>query len=1385
MTTTYLTASIGGTIYPVRNGSYQLSDKVDARSTLSVVIYDATGSYTFQFGQPIVITDYLEGVRFTGFIQKSSDTKIPAQPAIWHTLDCMDNHFLADKRTSNRIYNNQYTGVIAASMANDVLASEGVTTNYAIRDDNTQTEFGQGTLSGTVATGNLGGDLELALAGSDVTIVESTTSNFGTGSLNNVTSANNTLVPTSTPAIKMVATQSVPQNNNSYTYVKIWQPASSFQILSGRYFAYDIWIDGTSPQCKFGVDIIFTDGTNVRDNSLYNDAQNIPPHPSNDLAGLAKDQWYHREFYLDNFAGKYLAYVAIACEGDTSGTYIAYFKNIKYENNDHSLNQWFFSTSLGVNPAQQMQMNGYSNTQVTVVNTYDSYLSGVPNRISGSYSINAAKILKGSFITWKATVPDNTSFSLLYSIDGGSSWCPCTKNASLPNLPPGMSIAGKSIEFKEEFFQLPGANPEQPIILNSVECVIYSSYSASKADVLFATTSGWGGTKSHTTDNSYTLNLTGSTRNWDDGSDASQGLYGGSGVGYYAQVCDQRAMSVRVDNTYAATSRLDFAGTWSAGIIEVDVYVETNVKLGVSYLTTNWSNYDANYAYAVEVSPTAIALQKGSNSSQSQNGTRTQLASTAITLTSGNWYHLKVVFGSGSHTIYLNDEQEISVSDSTYTSAGYIGLRASNGTGSTHTSQFDNFGVMSALSGTWISANTSIAGAGTYGTSVVWWDDDVSNNLSAVLVEASLDNGSNYSTVTNGSAIPALAYGQSLSGVSVKFRVTLTTSTASAMPGIRYFNVYVIGHFSSSGTRIAPVLSLSNALVAGSTAVNWTVNTPTNTSVTVATSLDGSSWSTVSNGGAIAGIASQAAALLDTFSNNTSAYYTSTCESGGSNATWTWNTTNSRLISSGGTNALLLVNSPTNINDVVAHIDLSVADAFGIAINYADPLDFFYVEIHDNAAGSDPGMAYMYNLSYTLYPLDSSPIDFPRGTYHRFQFSCLAGVYTLCMDGVQLISFDQNPYGLPSAGQVGLWNGGGSAYCYQLYVQPQGQSLSGVNAYTKVTLSSSNPTVTPQLTDLVLCALNPNIGLGSLVPTVAYQYTYLSANFDDLAKKSGTYYWLIDQNLNFIFSDRVATPAPWILQSSDPQLLLAGPLTVEYSGYLYRNRHTVTGVNATGLFSETKIGDGTSTSWALGNNVESAPTIKFNGILQTVGQKGIDTGKDFYYEIGNNTIYQDSSGTVLQQTDILGISYTGQYTTSVSVDNTGIAGTVTQSQFKSTSGGTGIVEVVEDVSSQNLDIATATNYCTSMLTRYGTAGRTLTFITIRTNPSLSIGQYLPMFIAGHSINNASMLITGIDTTQNIVSDGSGNMTQQYVQSVTATENANLPNLWKLIASTIN
>src|SRR5258708_40198626 len=67
-------------------------------------------------------------------------------------------------------------------MMSDVLTDEGVIANYAIRESSSSSDWATYTLAGATGANNLpGGDLELASAGTTLTISESTTANFAAG----------------------------------------------------------------------------------------------------------------------------------------------------------------------------------------------------------------------------------------------------------------------------------------------------------------------------------------------------------------------------------------------------------------------------------------------------------------------------------------------------------------------------------------------------------------------------------------------------------------------------------------------------------------------------------------------------------------------------------------------------------------------------------------------------------------------------------------------------------------------------------------------------------------------------------------------------------------------------------------------------------------------------------------------------------------------------------------------------------------------------------------------------------------------------------------------------------------------------------------------------
>jgi len=1735
------TVTIAGTPYDIKEGSFEFNPHIEQRSKLTFTVLDPNNAFNFVKGQQIAMIDSASTIQFTGTVHTSIKYKVGTSNERFHDIDCNDLHQVADERTTNTIYNGQYAGVIVADMTNNELSGDGITANYAIRTDNTQAQFGQGVLAGTMATPNLGGDLELGLAGSQINIIEDTTSNFSTGSLTNVTAASNSLTSTATPAIKLQGTESLTGDGNAYVYVEFYSSGGAITIVGSRKLSYDVWVANDSPSGQVGVDMVFTDGTTLRDavqDYRYYDSQNIPPHPAQEIGGNAKGKWYHREFLLDNFSGKAIAYLTVVLEGNAAGTYTAYFKNIKEVDLGGSTVNTFFNGTFNVNPPRQLFSSGYSNISCTIVNTYDCAIS---NRISSAYSIGSVNILRESFISWIANQDANANVQVSYSIDGGNSFTVCQNNSALPNLPAGLNLTGKTITFRQTFQQLSGASPESNPTLESLQCTLIPSYAATKTDITWSGTTNaeWnaaGMTFTNTQVPGVILMLFQATREWSTADLSGLVLFGASGSGpgptTIKMFCNRGVLWVATGVSMEGHARADFAGSWQNGRIDCDIFFDrTDGFGGISYRGTNDSNWDANYAYTVQCALNTVSLQKGSNSSASSNGTRTQVATASTGLTTAGWHHVTIIFNGSNHQVWVDDTVLINATDGAYTASGKISFRASNSNVSSgYQGQFNNFGVtVVGMNGTFTNPSTSMTAAGTYlGSVVIWQDVSTGNQSTSVLVESTINGGSSFQTVTNGGPIPNLTPGQSLSGISFQLKVTLLTASASFAPMLQSLVARVLGGFSSSGTRISPVLSLTSALFAGSTVANWTAITPPGTSVVVATSPDNVTYTNVLNGGSIFGITGQPAPVLDTFAVDTHLNYLSTFQSGGGVGTWNFDTANSRVTISTGTSAMLLW-SPvwfitsytykkqiiidhtkviggadlTNFNFPVSMIDRNLAtvtnggfvqnvNGFDIIfvnstetakldheIEYYNPVtgeivmwvriptlshtvdtvlymyfsnasisttqetatgvwdsnykavwhmdaasganqpdstsnaqtavqnnipvqgvgklggsfsfdglaDYFSVagaavditgdktiELWINAAsfaidanGSDPrilinnidgtnvyqfaldaagggtisfavndgtgqhiiasqawnintwyhlvgtyvasshtvvlyingavatnngslslslGTSSLFNigrrtdaLGYylgsedeirvsnvarpagwiaTTYNSQSSPssfysvgaltvqssinvkdidlivdadavncgglvwrmqdasnfyqlliydassnagstniiqlkkivsnvttqigsnvaINFIRGTYHRFHVTMIGTAIKVYMDDVNTIisTTDASLAGPGKAGLIHVSGTGGNGDSYHnLRLQPQGDNLSGKNAYTRITMNSTDPAVTPQLTSLTLAALHPNIALGAFIPTANYKRTFVSANLDDLAKKSD-WAWQIDPNKVLLAGNRNALPSPWILTSND--ILFtddASPstLSVENSGDLYRNRMILKGVLATQLVSETHPGDGKSTSWSLEFPVVGqAPTIFVNNQAKTIGQKGIDTGKDFYYALGSNSLAQDPAGAILQPfVDSFTIEYEGQFEDEVVRDNTGgFPGTTTQLQYAALTGGSGIVEVVEDVSAQQLDVPSAQAYGDSLLQRYGVIGRILLCMTNRTG--LQVGQYVPVVIPELGLNDVSMLITSMDLTMEVTLVGS-NVSMLYYWKITAVEGPNL------------
>lgn len=497
---------------------------------------------------------------------------------------------------------------------------------------------------------------------------------------------------------------------------------------------------------------------------------------------------------------------------------------------------------------------------------------------------------------------------------------------------------------------------------------------------------------------------------------------------------------------------------------------------------------------------------------------------------------------------------------------------------------------------------------------------------------------------------------------------------------------------------------------------------------------------------------------------------------------WVYDTANSRILATSGTNGVYIYPTISRA-DIDMFVDMDRSDAGGMVWRYSDQSDFYYLLIADASASvGTPNQLTLFRVVANVQTqLATASISFARGTYHRFRTKMLGNVITVTMDGVNQITYtDTSP--LSTAGSMGLFNNGGAtgSRYYQLWQQPQGDYVSGTPigdivtggfVYTRARLSTTDPAQMPTLLDLTVSARNALIADGALIPQLHDPSKpfaeFYSKEMDNLVASSGDYYWLIDQNKNLTFAPRNATPAPWILTSAD--LLFAPAVQPTVTADLYRNRQTITnctGVTAT--LTEQKIADGTATSWNMAYPLYSAPTITVQGVAQTIGVKGVDTGKQLYWQANNNSITQDSGAAKIPSGYVISVTYVGQFVTIVTVNNT-----VAQTVQAAIEGNSGIVEAVED--GKGMLASAATTYANGLLARYGNNNAVqLTATTQRSG--LVPGMVIAAFIPEHQLNNRQLLITKVTTSGFQKTDG----TVQYQYTIIATDGVNLSTWWNAL-----
>lgn len=836
-----LTVLVGGSPVDVIDSSLQITSRVDDKDKCTFTLKDDSGTLAFQKGQTVKVSDSALGTLFSGYINKPTCTNLFPNPTNLWSVDCVNHFYVAAKKATSQPHTGrrrrggkhtrQHSGTIAALQIKEYLEPSGVSGNFGLDWTELQTDWQAGTLSGATAatnltTGNLGaGNLELAPAGNAVVFTESTTAIFAAGTLTGVQATNNTLIPSSLSAIKLQGTLNS-QVSDGDLYIEFW--GGAYAIQSSDTVTYDVWVSSTSPSEQAGLDFVCTDGTTFRDSGLL-DQNGISCHPKTDISGFASNKWYSRTINMSGsgLVGKTIKYATVVFENNkNAGTYTAFFRNIVIGGITIFATN---ATTTNVSPPTITKNTGFSSIACAITPTYDT---AAAYRVSPAYAINISA-LQLSNIQWTSTTPTGTNVSIAYSIDNGNTYLQCTNGAALPSLLVGQPLNSVSLLLKETFANT-GADPSISALLSNVQVTLTPAYAVSlPSPVTYAVTTQatWlAGTLTNTQANSGgDLSTIGFTRFFADGSIANQTLYGSSNQ---AQALSGQQFALT--NGFSGTggesrSRLDFMGQWQNFIFEFDVYVDsTNVKYGCVYRTTGWQNNDSSWAYAVEISTTTVELRKGGNtSSGSPSSSSVQLVTFTQTLTLNAWYRFKVIVSGNNHQISIDNVLYINATDATWTTAGYLGLRNRNSTANQYTAKFSDVGIAQSLAGTWLSSSRSISSVGTYGNSIITWDESLTINAASVAntVQISADGGTTYQTCTNGGALPGLTPGQSLSGISLLTKVNLTSSTAIAVPDIRQLNWSVVPQYLATGLR-------TNAPLAADTAYRLNVGSGFGTSAT-------------------------------------------------------------------------------------------------------------------------------------------------------------------------------------------------------------------------------------------------------------------------------------------------------------------------------------------------------------------------------------------------------------------------------------------------------------------------------------------------------------------------------------------------------------------------
>jgi hypothetical protein len=398
---------------------------------------------------------------------------------------------------------------------------------------------------------------------------------------------------------------------------------------------------------------------------------------------------------------------------------------------------------------------------------------------------------------------------------------------------------------------------------------------------------------------------------------------------------------------------------------------------------------------------------------------------------------------------------------------------------------------------------------------------------------------------------------------------------------------------------------------------------------------------------------------------------------------------------------------------------------------------------------SDNTAKWVMGINSTQFPqCDDS---FTPDGWHKFAVAWDKASVILYIDGVARITHNNPTFA--------------AAFQTYLYIGGDGGGFAQMNTISQdVRLSSRKRTAAEIAADAALSTFLPfdewtsylaplnnslsvttSIDAGPLLPAVVLNFCTCAEAFDALAKKAGPYWWEIDEYRLLHFRQYAAVAAPWSLTADVNGLVVdakQGSVKVRRAKPMYRNRQYIRGITGeTDPQIEVKKGDGSATAFTVGYPIAHAPTVEVKigagaYTAKTVGIKGVDSAKDWYWNGGDSVITQDSGGVVLTSSDLLRITYVGQFPLMIiSEDGAEI---VAQQTLEGGYTSGKVESIIEDTSLTSSDAAFTE--ASALLGKFAKKATQLRFMTKRAG--LAPGQLLHVTIPVHQLND-DMLIESV------------------------------------------